>query len=63
MALGYTRHSEETWREATARYAREQGLEQEVLEIYDRELAAGEREYNAGFIALSEWDCLDFWEC
>jgi hypothetical protein len=61
MALVCRKKSpDETWRECCERYASEYGLQVEALEIFDREVAAGEEdEGQACWNALCEWDLLD----
>jgi hypothetical protein len=60
MARSVTRKPGETWRQCVERYGAACGLETEVLEVFDREVAEGLTEGNAAWCALREWDLLDF---
>lgn len=62
VALGYTRLPEETYRGAVERIAAKFGLQEECLEVYDREVATGVEEHAAAWSALYEWDVLDLME-
>jgi hypothetical protein len=54
--------NEETPKEAMLRYASRYGLEKEVTSIFEQEVLGGASELDAAFIALGEWDCLDYIE-
>lgn len=60
MPITARKNEGETWREMAARYGRAQGLERDVLADFDAEIARGNSERDAAFVALSEWDCLDY---
>lgn len=53
---------DETWRQCVGRVARQHGMEQECLELYDRYVAHGDSEPEAALNALYEWDCLPYVE-
>jgi len=58
IGLGVTRGAEETWRQTVERIAKVHHLENECLEIFDREVKEGEDEAQAAWNALFAWDCL-----
>lgn len=60
VVLGVRRSDVETWRECAARHGVEFGLEEEILEEFDRQVDAGIPEHEACFGALWDWDCLGF---
>jgi hypothetical protein len=62
VALGYTRLPKETYRGAVERIATKFGLQEECLEVYDREVKDGVEERAAAWSALYEWDVLDLME-
>ena len=49
----------ESWRDALRRRARLIGRERMCLELFDRELAEGKREFEAAYVALRE--CNGLW--
>lgn len=51
----------ETWRQCVERYARKYGLESEALDYFDNEIRRGEKEADAAWTALYEWDLLEPW--
>lgn len=60
MALVVRKLEGETWRECAVRYAARYGLESEVLEIFDRDVAAGVEEGRACWNACYEWDVVEY---
>lgn len=50
----------ETWRDALIRIAKHYYLEEECLEVFDREIAEGVPEDRAAWNAAYEWDVLSF---
>lgn len=56
VGLGIRRQPEETWKEAALRLARPFGLEQEVAEEYEHQIANGASEDRAAWAACYEWD-------
>lgn len=56
VGLGLSREDGETWKDAALRMARPWGLEIEVAEWYDSEVARGEPEDQAAWAACYEWD-------
>lgn len=59
IGLALSRQPDETWYEACKRLAQKAGLEDEVMSVYERCLAAGQDPANAAWCALYEWDCLE----
>lgn len=49
----------ETWRECVIRHAKPHGLEEEVLDEYDQDVATGTPEEVACWHNLFDWDCID----
>ena len=62
MGLRLIKTANETWRECAARYGSKYFLEEEVLKIYDYDLAHGAEEFQAAYDACYEWDVLDYFE-
>lgn len=60
VVLGVRRNDGETWRECAARHGVEYGLQEEILEEFDRQVANGTPEPEACWGALWDWDCLTF---
>ena len=60
IMLKLTREEGETWRDCAIRYARKEGLEEEVLGLYQHYIEMGYDEGLSAFYACSEWDVLDF---
>ena len=50
------------WRETVMRYGGRKGLRYEVTALFDEAVSDGLTEEQAAFIALGEYDCLDFVE-
>lgn len=59
MSLVIRKKDGETWRQAAERYATKYGLEGEVLDIFDSEVARGVDDGQAAWNACYEWDVLD----
>jgi hypothetical protein len=59
VSLGIRRQEGETWKDAARRIARVQGLEHEVMDIYEHEIARGSSEEEAAWTACYEWDVCD----
>jgi hypothetical protein len=56
MALGFQPLPGESWRDCVRRLGRKYGYEFEVMEAFDKNLAAGDSEAAAAFEACSEFD-------
>lgn len=59
MSLEIHRNEGETWRECAERYAKPWGLQVEVLEAFDADVANGVPEDKAALWACIEWDVAD----
>lgn len=62
VVLGVRRSDGETWRRCAERHGAPYGLEAEILEEFDRQVANGTPEPQACAGALWDWDCLGFIE-
>ena len=60
MSLMMKRADGESWYEAGLRYAKRHGLEGEFNDSYNYSKIKGEKEADAVYYALSEWDLLDY---
>lgn len=56
MSLGIRRQEGETWKDAAFRIARVHGLEHEVMDVYEAEIARGASEEEAAWTACYDWD-------
>ena len=54
--LKITRLPGESWRDCASRYGRKYGLEREVLDEFDKNIAAGDPEDDAAHAACFDWD-------
>jgi hypothetical protein len=59
MALVAKRISTESWRDAVRRIGARKQLEEECLAAFETRKAAGHKEYEAAYLALEEFGCLD----
>jgi len=59
IGLKITKLPSETWRECAARYGRRNGLEHEVLQVYDEFAKGNDDDDEAAWTAVYEWDCTD----
>jgi hypothetical protein len=53
---------EMSWRETVTTYGGRKGLRHEVTALFDEAVADGLTQEQAAFIALGEYDCLDYVE-
>jgi hypothetical protein len=60
MALVAKRISTESWSEALARIASDKQIERECLAAFETRKAAGYKDYEAAYLALEEFGCLDY---
>jgi hypothetical protein len=59
VGLGLTKEDNETWRECAIRYGKAYGMDREVAESYDAEIASSEDESTAAWSACRDWDVLN----
>ncbi len=59
MALVASKIVDEPWREAVRRRGAVKGLEDECLASFDTRCAAGTKEFEAAYLALQEFGCLE----
>jgi len=54
------RWEKESWKDCAIRYAKHYGLEEEVIEEYNKAINLGCAEDEAAYCACEEWDILDY---
>ncbi len=59
IGIGVRKNADETWRECVIRYASAQGLENECLDLFDRDVKDGIPEDRAALDSLNDWDCAE----
>lgn len=59
MALVAKRNVDESWADAVARLASSKDQSAPCLAAFETRLSAGYKEYEAAYLALQEFDCLD----
>jgi hypothetical protein len=60
MALVAKRNVDESWADAVARAASSKGRAAACVATFEARISAGYKDYEAAYLAIQEFDCLDF---